>query len=60
MDIKDIAKKADGVKDTAAKAVDGISSNKQVKEQANKLIDNIEKKAKVDLPDVDGIKKMLD
>ena len=47
-------------KEIAGDAVDKISKDENVKKAANQAIDAVEKKVKVDLPDVDGIKKALD
>ncbi|MBR6880804.1 MAG: hypothetical protein IKN14_06970 [Clostridiales bacterium] len=55
----DIDKKLDGAKDLAGKAIDAVKSNKDVKDAADKAIGEVEKKVKVDLPDVDGIAKTL-
>lgn len=49
----------DKIKDVAGEALDKVSSDKNVKGAVDKAIDAAEKKTKVDLPDVDGIKKIL-
>lgn len=47
-------------KEKASVVAKEISNNKEVKSKVNQAIDAVEKKVKVDLPDVDGIKKLLD
>lgn len=66
MDVKDMIEKnikdanVDDLKKQASKAIDEVAGNKEVKNKINDAIDAVEKKVKVDLPDVDGIKKLLD
>jgi len=47
------------VKDMAGDAVDMVSSNKEAKAAVDKAINEVEKKTKVDLPDVDTIAKTI-
>lgn len=47
----------DKIKDVAEDAVEKVSANKEAKKAVNNVIDKVEKKVKVDLPDVDAIKK---
>ena len=47
------------MKDLAEGALDKVSKDKTTKDAVNKVIDKIEEKAKVDLPDVDSIAKGL-
>ena len=49
----------DKIKDMAEDTLDKVSKDKNAKDAVNKVIDTVEKKAKIDLPDVDGIKKQL-
>ncbi|MCQ2535037.1 MAG: hypothetical protein MJ172_10805 [Clostridia bacterium] len=66
MDVKDMIEKniknanVDDIKKQASKAIDEVANNKEVKSKINSAIDAVEKKVKVDIPDVDGIKKLLD
>ena len=61
MDLKNLdAKKVDNIKDKAGDLIDNLANNKEAKAAVNKAIDGVEKKVKVDLPDVDKIKKLLD
>ncbi|MCR5592265.1 MAG: hypothetical protein K6F79_00770 [Saccharofermentans sp.] len=46
-------------KDIAKDAVEKLSKDENAKKVANQAINEVEKKAKVDLPDVDGLKKMI-
>ena len=46
-------------KDIAQDAVEKLSKDEYAKKVANQAINEVEKKVKVDLPDVDGIKKMI-
>ncbi|MBR1798096.1 MAG: hypothetical protein IJ757_08860 [Clostridiales bacterium] len=46
-------------KDIAEDAIEKISKDENAKKVANQAINEVEKKVKVDLPDVDGIKKTL-
>ena len=47
------------IKDVAEDAIDKVASNKDAKKAVYGVIDTVEKKVKVDLPDVDAIKKSL-
>ncbi|MCQ2504379.1 MAG: hypothetical protein MJ103_04015 [Saccharofermentans sp.] len=47
------------LKDVAEDAVEMLSKNKEAKAAADKVINEVEKKVKVDLPDVDTIAKNL-
>ncbi len=47
------------VKDMAGDAVDMVSKNKEAKAVVDKAINEVEKKTKVDLPDVDQIAKTI-
>ena len=47
------------VNDIAKDAVEKLSKDENAKKVANQAINEVEKKAKVDLPDVDGLKKMI-
>ena len=47
------------IKDAAGDAVEMVSKNKEAKAVADKAINEVEKKVKVDLPDVDTINKTL-
>lgn len=47
------------IKDAAGDAVEMVSKNKEAKAAADKAISEVEKKVKVDLPDVDTINKTL-
>ncbi|SEV90017.1 hypothetical protein SAMN05216413_0532 [Ruminococcaceae bacterium KH2T8] len=47
------------IKDAAGDAVEMVSKNKEAKAAADKAINEVEKKVKVDLPDVDTINKTL-
>ena len=47
------------VEDAAEDAVDKVSKNKEAKAAVDKAINEVEKKVKVDLPDVDTIAKTL-
>ena len=47
------------IKDAAGDAVEMVSKNKEAKAAADKAINEVEKKVKVDLPDVDTIDKTL-
>ncbi len=60
MDIKNMADKAEKVKEQASGVMGSVAANKDVKKAVNGVIGEVEKKTKMDLPDVDGIKKMLD
>ncbi|MCQ2502170.1 MAG: hypothetical protein MJ084_00235 [Saccharofermentans sp.] len=46
-------------KDTAQDAIEKLAENEQAKKVADQAIDAVEKKLKVDLPDVDSISKTL-
>ncbi len=47
------------IKDVAEDAVDKVSKNKEAKAAVDKAINEVEKKVKVDLPDVDTIAKNI-
>ena len=47
------------IKGAAEDVVDKVSSNKEVKAAVDKAINEVEKKVKVDLPDVDTISKTI-
>lgn len=47
------------IKDVAEDAVDKVSKNDTAKAAVNKAIDEVEKKTKMDLPDVDTIAKAV-
>lgn len=47
------------IKDVAEDAVDKVSKNKDAKAAVDKAINEVEKKVKVDLPDVDTIAKTI-
>ena len=47
------------IKDAAEDAVDKVSKNKEAKAAVDKAINEVEKKVKVDLPDVDTIAKNI-
>ncbi|MBO4242611.1 MAG: hypothetical protein J5883_04970 [Clostridiales bacterium] len=47
------------IKDVAEDAVEKVSKDQSTKAAVNKAIDEVEKKVKVDLPDVDSIAKQL-
>lgn len=60
MELKNAANNLNDIKEKAGDVLDNLSKNKDLKNAADKAIDAVEKKAKVDLPNVDGLKKMLD
>ena len=47
------------IKDVAEDAVEKVSKDKNAKAAVDKAINEVEKKVKVDLPDVDSITKQL-
>jgi len=47
------------LKNQAGDAIDKVASDPTAKAAANKAIEEVEKKVKVDLPDVDAIKNVL-
>lgn len=49
----------DKIKDAASKAADELSKNKEAQKTVDKVINEVEKKVKVDLPDADTIAKTL-
>lgn len=51
--------KLDKIKDVAEDAIDKVSSDKNAKAAVDKVIGEVEKKTKIDLPDVDDLKKKL-
>lgn len=51
--------KLDKLKDVAEDAIDKVTKDKTAKAAVDKVIGEVEKKAKIDLPDVDDLKKKL-
>lgn len=47
------------IKDVAEDAVEKVSKDKNAKAAVDKAINEVEKKVKVDLPDVDSLTKQL-